>query len=74
MSHQLPEDHDQAVTQARFAAIVQSSDDAIVSKTLEGIVTSWNKGAERFFGYTADEMVGQYIAKVFPTTDSTRNR
>lgn len=49
-----------------LAAIVESSDDAIVSKTLDGIVTSWNKGAERIFGYTADEMVGQPLLKIFP--------
>ena len=52
--------------QARLAAIVESSDDAIVSKTVEGIVTSWNKGAERIFGWTADEMIGQSITKIIP--------
>ena len=52
--------------QARLAAIVTSSDDAIVSKTLEGIVTTWNAGAERMFGYSAAEMTGSPILKVIP--------
>ncbi|MBV8780096.1 MAG: PAS domain S-box protein, partial [Phycisphaerae bacterium] len=49
-----------------LAAIINSSDDAIVTKNLDGIVTSWNKGAERVFGYTAEEMIGQPILKVIP--------
>ena len=51
---------------ARLAAIVESSDDAIVSKTLEGVVTSWNQGAERLFGWTAAEMVGKPITLIIP--------
>jgi PAS domain S-box-containing protein len=51
---------------ARLAAIVESSDDAIVSKTLKGIIITWNKGAERMFGYTADEVVGKHITILMP--------
>jgi PAS domain S-box-containing protein len=49
-----------------FQAIIESSDDAIVSKDLNGIVRSWNPGAERIFGYTAAEMVGRPIETIFP--------
>jgi PAS domain S-box-containing protein len=51
---------------AELAAIVESSDDAIVGKTLDGIVTSWNAGAERLSGYTAAEMIGRSIAVIVP--------
>jgi PAS domain S-box-containing protein len=49
-----------------LAAIVESSDDAIVSKNLDGVVTSWNRGAERIFGWTAAEMVGASILRIIP--------
>lgn len=52
--------------QAYLAAIVESSDDAIVGKTLESIITSWNQGAERIFGYTAEEAIGRSIHLIIP--------
>ena len=54
------------VTRAWLAAIVDYSEDAIVSKNLESIVRSWNSGAERLFGYTAEEMIGQSITRIIP--------
>ncbi|GAA3975852.1 PAS domain S-box protein [Mucilaginibacter dorajii] len=51
---------------AKLAAIVESTDDAIISKTLDGIITSWNPSAQRMFGYADTEMIGQSILKLLP--------
>jgi PAS domain S-box-containing protein len=51
----------------RLAAIVESSDDAIVSKNLDGVIQTWNKGAERIFGYLAEEAIGQHISLIIPS-------
>jgi len=55
-----------AGVQAQFSAIIESSSDAIMSKTLDGIVTSWNPAAEKMFGYSAQEMIGQPMALLIP--------
>jgi PAS domain S-box-containing protein len=57
-----------------LAAIVESSDDAIVSKNLDGIIMSWNKGAQRVFGYTAEEAVGRPIMIVIPQDRQSEER
>src|SRR5262249_53315625 len=57
---------DAAELRERLAAIVESSDDIIVSKTLDGIITSWNKAAQRTLGYSADEVIGKHVSMLMP--------
>src|SRR5258708_2425838 len=60
------EEPDYFIRLALLAAIVESSDDAIVSKTLDGRILSWNAGASRIFGYTAEEVIGRPITIIIP--------
>ena len=62
------------IERLKLAAIVESSDDAITSADLDGVVTSWNKGAERMFGYTAEEMIGNPADVLIPESDTTSPR
>jgi two-component system, chemotaxis family, CheB/CheR fusion protein len=62
----LPFDPENGTFQALLAAIVEGSDDAIFSKTLEGIVTSWNRAAERMYGYSSEEIVGKPLSILLP--------
>jgi PAS domain S-box-containing protein len=62
----ITERHEASMESARLASIVASSDDAIISKTLDGRITSWNASATRIFGYHANEMIGQPITRIIP--------
>jgi PAS domain S-box-containing protein len=68
--HRLAED-----TNRRLAWIVESTDDAVLSRTPEGIITSWNKGAEKIFGFRAVEIIGRHISTIIPDdrTDEVKN-
>ncbi|WP_090499683.1 sensor histidine kinase [Pedobacter terrae] len=66
IAHDISFEHQAEEKQAMLAAIIESSEDAIISKTLDGIITTWNKGAEHIFGYTESEAVGQPITILLP--------
>ena len=70
----IPGSDDAQRTQALLAAIAASSDDAIVSKNLDGIIATWNRGAERIFGYTAEEAIGQPILMIIPPGRESEER
>jgi len=62
----ITERRDAEIAHARLAAIVKCSDDAIIAKNLDGIIETWNRGAEQLFGYTAEEAIGQPVTMLMP--------
>ena len=61
--------HINASSEALLAALVESSDDAIISKTLDGTITSWNSGAEKIYGYTKNELKALGISRIYTPKD-----
>lgn len=72
--HDITERKEAEAVQAMLAAIVQSSDDAIIGEDLEGRITSWNAGAERIYGYSAEEVIGREVSELLPAGDTSANR
>ncbi len=66
IARDVTETYQRQLTFGLAAAIIEQSDDAIISKTLDGTIVSWNMGAQRIFGYTATEMIGGCITRLFP--------
>ncbi len=66
ITEQLPNLRSPELAQYWLAALIESAEDAIISKTLDGIITSWNHGAERIFGYTAEEVIGKSVTILIP--------
>ena len=62
----LPDLRSPELARSWLSAIIESADDAVISKTLDGIITSWNRGAERMFGYSADEVIGKSVRILIP--------
>jgi two-component system CheB/CheR fusion protein len=67
--------HEEAQSQrARLAAIVESSHDAIVGRTMDGVITTWNQAATRMFGYAESEAIGKRVSLFIPTEDAAPSR
>jgi PAS domain S-box-containing protein len=64
---EISEKKEAEAVRARLAAIVESSDDAIIGRSLDGVITAWNRGAEKLYGYTAEEALGKPISLIVPT-------
>src|SRR5262245_52519652 len=65
-THELTDLRSPELAQYWLAALIESADDAVISKTLDGIITSWNAGAQRIFGYTPEEVIGKSVTILIP--------